>query len=238
MCGTIFRYLGNHFIINFNKIADKHYVWISVIGEAELAKDFLVKMTLGKGQTITISQCGKVFPITMRWEDIFKESDGVLAFGNVGNGQDAFFKEEGGRTSFSIFVKFLRPVIKEEEGCNESEPVPSTSRNWRELKALKIKTEVEDNEPTSTAAVASTSMKASQIGDILVTVARAHLIDDGSKSKGGPKQKQKNKPGPKCSKKSTLPATAGTQFNRKKFGLSYVLKKGLRFNFGSVTWDK
>ena len=72
MCGTIFRYLGNHFVINFNKIADRHYVWISVIGDAELAKDFFVKVTLGKGQAIKISQCGRVFPITMRWEDIFK----------------------------------------------------------------------------------------------------------------------------------------------------------------------
>ena len=72
MCGTIFRYLGNHFVINFNKIADKHYVWISVIGDGELAKDFFVKVTLGKGKAIKISQCSRVFPITMRWEDIFK----------------------------------------------------------------------------------------------------------------------------------------------------------------------
>ena len=253
LCGTIFRYLGNHFVLNFNKVADTHYVWISVIGDAELADDFFVKMTLGKGQMIKITQRSKVFPISIRWEDIFKESDGVLAFGKVGNGQDAFFREEGGRTIFSIFVEFLKPVIKEEEKgmeydiegykmfqeslrssrnkmtknlepkpkadnnkstpVSDNEPMPSISRNvsalledWEDS-TPKIKQEVDNDEPTYASVVASTSTMVPEGWKAWKALNNNPNIKQ-MKSKFA--TKQKNKPGPKCSKISTLPIAAAT----------------------------
>ena len=112
----------------------------------------------------------------------------------MGNGQDAFFKEDAGKTSFSIFVKFLRPVIKEER-FDENEPVPSTSRNWRDFKSLKIKTEIEDNE--SSPVGTSSQAKAPTTFD--------NMKQQSIEEKVSPKQKQKNKPGPKCSKMSRLP---------------------------------
>ena len=125
----------------------------------------------------------------------------------MGNGQDAFFKEEAGKTSFSIFVKFLRPVIKDER-FDENEPIPSTSRNLRDFNSLTIKTEVEDNESVPAAASTSMASKAKGLKAMAINTndnMRQQSNDEGTKSKIVPKQKQKNKPGPKCSKMSRLP---------------------------------
>ena len=117
MYGTIFRYFGNHFILNFHKNAGIHYIWTTLIGDTEQAKDFTIKMTLGKGQPMNISQHGKVFPMDAKFEDIIKDDDGVLVFGKVGNRKDGFFNEANGRTFFSIFAEL--------QGWP---PVPSTSK--------------------------------------------------------------------------------------------------------------
>ena len=146
--GSMFRNPhGSHFILNFRKTADIHYTWITVIGDTELAKDFTVKMTMGKGQPTRISHRGKVFPISAKFEDIIKDTDGVLMFGEVGNMKEWFFRDENGKTSFSIFVEFLRSAIKEEKGMTnttvtdeDGEPLPSTSRDIGGLRSFRIKT--------------------------------------------------------------------------------------------------
>ena len=138
---------GCHFTLNFQKTAGIHYAWITVIGDAELAKDFTVKMTMGKGQPTRISHRGMVFPISAKFEDIIKDKDGVLMFGEVGNRKDEFFRDENGKTSLSIFVKFLRSAVKEEKGMktttvtgHDGGPLPSTSRDIGGLRSFNIKT--------------------------------------------------------------------------------------------------
>ena len=118
----LFTYLGSHFLMNIKKTVSGHYyAWITHIGESELAKDFTVEMTLGKDWPTRMHHRGKVFPISASWEDIRNETNGVLIFATVPNGQGFFGDDGDGNTIFEIFVEFLLPVKKDERDKAEAD---------------------------------------------------------------------------------------------------------------------
>ena len=123
----IFKYLGNHFILNFRKSAGLIHAWITVLGDPELAEAFTVQITVGRSLPTKISHRGQVFAIDTK-KNIMNETNGVLVFGAGGNNQ-ALLKEEvsteGSKRKYvSIFVEFLRPIIKEEKVDRPSWPKP------------------------------------------------------------------------------------------------------------------
>ena len=123
----VHRFQGEIFMSAFHRTNGIWYAYTYILGHAEKADKFKVKIYIGNDYGASMSCRGQVFPIDAKKGDILMASNGVLSFGQMGMAEQFFMDHEHKVAGQSIPRKkfqFTFHIISESKGSAPARRVP------------------------------------------------------------------------------------------------------------------